>query len=451
MLRAIQQELIHWKDAARRRPLLLRGARQVGKTFAVQQFAQTHFTNCVELNFELSPDVRGIFSTLDPRAIIRTIALTRNVTIIPGQTLVFLDEIQECPQALMAFRYFHEQMPELHVIGAGSLLDFTLRSEDFRMPVGRIQYLFLRPLSFLEFLTAAGEQTLTEYLATLTLTTAVPEAVHGKLLSLVRDYLLTGGMPAVIEEYLRAPQQTTYQRVATALLQTYRDDFGKYASRVKHTYLQRVFDSAPRLVGQRYKYAQVDREIRSRELKDALSLLVRAGTLSRIHATSGAGLPFAALSKEPLFKILFLDVGLMQRACGLDATIATATDFLAINAGAVAEQFVGQELLAYSAPYEDAALFFWFREKRGSQAEVDYLSSVDGIVIPIEVKAGKTGRLRSLKQFMDEYHPPLGVRISQTPLSYAERVLSVPLYAIGQLPQLIREGITEESARPATH
>jgi uncharacterized protein len=441
MLRTIQQEFVHWKDASSRRPLLLRGARQVGKTFAVRQFAQAHFANCIELNFELSPDLPGIFSTLDPRAIIHTVALTRNVTITPRQTLVFLDEIQECPRAIMALRYFHEQMPDLHVIGASSLLDFTLRSEDFRMPVGRIQYLFLRPLSFSEFLTAVGEQTLTEYLSTLTLTTVVPEAVHGKLLSLIRAYLLTGGMPAVVEEYLRAPQQTTYQRVATALLQTYRDDFGKYANRVKHPYLQRVFDSAPRLVGQRYKYAQVDREVRSRELKDALSLLVRAGVLAQIHATSGAGLPFAALSKETLFKILFLDVGLMQRACGLDATIATATDFLAINAGAVAEQFVGQELLAYSAPYEDAALFFWFREKRGSQAEVDYLHSTDGVVIPVEVKAGKTGRLRSLKQFMDEYNSSLGVRISQAPLSYAERILSVPLYAIGQLPRLIREGM----------
>jgi hypothetical protein len=335
-------------------------------------------------------------------------------------------------------RYFYERFPELHVIGAGSLLDFTLRTDDFRMPVGRVQYQYLRPLSFVEFLLALGEHTMVEALHAFSLEHGLAQAVHEKLLRLLRDYLLIGGMPAVVAEYLRAPQQAAYQRVATALLQTYRDDFGKYASRVKHPFLQKVFETAPRLVGQRYKYVQVDRDSRSRELKAALSLLVRAGVLYQIHATSGAGLPLAAQSKDTLFKILFLDVGLMQRACGLDATIAAATDFLAINAGAVAEQVVGQEILAYSSPYEDAALFYWFREKRGSQAEVDYLCNVDELVVPIEVKAGKTGRLRSLKQFMDTYHCPLGVRVSQSPVSFEEAILSVPLYALEQLPRLVR-------------
>jgi predicted AAA+ superfamily ATPase len=196
-------------------------------------------------------------------------------------------------------------------------------------------------------------------------------------------------------------------REARQVSKTYRDDFGKYANQVKHLYLQKVLDTAPRLVGQRYKYVNVDRELRSRELKEALLLLVRAGLIHHIHATSGAGLPLAAYSKDHLFKVLFLDVGLMQHACGLDAAIATATDFLAINAGAVAEQLVGQELLAYSPAYEETALFFWQREQRNSQAEVDYLISLDGRVIPIEVKAGKTGRLRSLKQFMTDYDCPL--------------------------------------------
>ena len=439
MLRTIQSDLIRWKNTPTRRPLLLRGARQVGKTYAVRQFAEACFDNLVELNFELEPALKSLFGTLQPADIVRTIALTRNVTITQGRTLLFLDEIQECPQAIMALRYFYEHMPELHVIGAGSLLEFTLRSSGFRMPVGRIQYLVLRPLSFAEFLTAAGEQPLVEEIATLTTTTQLHEIVELKLLKLLRDYLLVGGMPGVVAEYLREPLQTTYQQVSSALLQTYRDDFGKYANQGKHLYLQKVLDSAPRLVGQRYKYVNVDHELRSRELKEALLLLVRAGLMHRICATSGAGLPLAAYSKDQLFKILFLDVGLMQHACGLDAAIATASDFLAINAGAVAEQFVGQELLAYSPAYEETALFFWQREQRNSQAEVDYLMSVAGRVIPVEVKAGKTGRLRSLKQFMTDYDCPLGVRISQAPVSFEHGMLSVPLYAIDQLPRLIRE------------
>jgi hypothetical protein len=444
MFRTIEAELRRWKDTPGRRPLLLRGARQVGKTYAVQQFAQSCFGNWVEVNFELQSQLKSVFETFNPADIISTLALTLNVTIIPGQTLLFLDEIQECPQAIRSLRYFYEKMPELHILGAGSLLDFTLRAADFRAPVGRIRYLTLRPLSFVEFLTALGEQALSEYLTTVTVATGVHASVHEKLLMLVRTYLRIGGMPAVVVEYLRAPHEIGYQQIATALLQTYRDDFGKYASQVRHVSLRKVFDSAPRLVGQRYKFVQVDRESRSRELKEALSLLIRAGVIHQITATSGAGLPLAAQSKEHLFKILFLDVGLMQRACGLDALIASATDFLAINAGAVAEQFVGQELLAYSPAYEDASLFFWQREHRGSQAEVDYLCSIDGTVVPIEVKAGKTGRLRSLKQFMSDYGRALGVRISQAPLSFAEGVLSVPLYAIAQMPRLLREVISSQ-------
>ncbi len=258
-------------------------------------------------------------------------------------------------------------------------------------------------------------------------------------LPIEHDKDLVGGMPGVVAEYLREPLQTTYQQVSSALLQTYRDDFGKYANQVKHLYLQKVLDSAPRLVGQRYKYVNIDHELRSRELKEALLSLVRAGLIHRICPASGAGLPLAAYSKDHLFKILFLDVGLMQHVCGLDATIATATDFLAINTGAVAEQFVEQELLAYSPAYEETALFFWQREQRNSQAEVDYLISIDGKVIPVEVKAGKTGRLRSLKQFMTDYDCPLGVRISQASVSFQHGTLSVPLYAIDQLPRLIRE------------
>ena len=438
MIRTIQTELLRWKDAPTRRPLLLRGARQVGKTYAVRQFAQASFDNVVELNFELEPTLKSLFGTLQPSDIVKTIALTRNVALTPGRTLLFLDEIQECPQAIMALRYFYEHMPELHVIGAGSLLEFTLHSSGFRMPVGRVQYLVLRPLSFVEFLAAAGEQALSEELTTLTPVSLLHEVVVDKLLKLLRDYLLVGGMPAVVAAYLHNPQQTTYQQISSALLQTYRDDFGKYANLVKHVFLQKVLDTAPRLVGQRYKYVNVDRELRSRELKEALLLLTRAGLLHRICATSGAGLPLAAHSKDHVFKILFLDVGLMQHACGLDAAIATTSDFLAINAGAVAEQFVGQELLAYSPVYEETALFFWQRDQRGSQAEVDYLVSLDGRVLPVEVKAGKTGRLRSLKQFMADYECPLGVRISQAPVSLHHGVLSVPLYAIAQLPQLVR-------------
>jgi len=435
--RDIEEKLISWKKEADRRPVLIRGTRQVGKTYTVREYAKKHFENIVEINFDLRPELKEIFSTLEPAEIVRNINLSLNVKIIPGQTLLFFDEIQECPKAIHALRYFFEKCPELHVIGAGSLLEFCLNSEGFRMPVGRVQYMHMKPLSFEEFLMASGEDALRDFLAEIEPDTIVNEAVHQKLLGLLRSYLMVGGMPAVVKEYFCSEITSTYQDIQLSILQTYRDDFGKYANKVKHGYLQKVFNTAPAMVGQRYKYSHVDQTVQSRELKEALSLLGRAGVVSQIHATSGHGLPFFAHKDERKFKVIFLDVGLMQRACGLDAQIAAADDFLAINAGAVAEQFVGQQMLACRSCYEDAPLFFWVRDKKSSQAEVDYLMNINTDIIPVEVKAGTTGTLKSLKIFMREYDSKIGVRFSQLPLSFQDTIFSIPLYAVEQTARLV--------------
>ena len=427
MYRFLQKDLVFWKQNQHRKPLLLRGARQVGKTHAIRDFAKENFDHLVEVNFELQPNYKKIFTTLEPAEIVRNLNLALGKTIKPGVTLLFLDEIQECPQAISALRYFYEKMPHLHVIGAGSLLEFALSTQNFKMPVGRVEYLYMQPMTFEEFLLAAKEEGLKSFLDALTLRQKINEAVQARLFQLFKKYLLVGGMPEAIQVYLGNPDSNEFQDVQLSLLQTYRDDFGKYASRAKHVHLHKVFNTAPSKVGQIYKYSHIDRETPSKELKTALHLLVQAGVMTQLHATSGHGLPFIKDVNERKFKILFLDVGLMQRACGLDAQIALADDFLAVNSGAVAEQFVGQQLLSLRNPHE-----------KNSKAEVDFLTVIGSKILPVEVKAGKTGTLKSLKLFLQEHNSPLGIRFSQQELSFHDKILSIPIYAVSQMPKITK-------------
>jgi len=439
MKRDIEKALVDWKGDENRKPLLIRGARQVGKTYTVMKFGREHFERVLEINFERQPEMQQVFERPDPGRIMQTLEVITGQRLAAGKSLLFLDEIQRCPAAITALRYFREQTPERHVLAAGSLVDFCLRAPELSMPVGRIQYLFLPPLTFEEFLEAMGLASLRGYLEQARLSEGIDAPIHEELNRHLRTFLLVGGMPEAIQVYLNTHSLVEVGRVHASLLQTYRDDFGKYAGLARFEQLQKMFLAAPALVGQRFKYVNVSREDRSRELREALLMLEKARVLSRVRAASGSGLPLEVHADENKFKLLLLDVGLMQHACGLDSQIAVAEDFLSIQAGAVAEQWVGQEMLAAGDPYEERKLYFWARESRNSQAEVDYLATSEGRVIPVEVKAGKPGRLKSLKLFMAEYGGPLGVRISHQPLSVFDQVLSVPLYAVSQMPRWIRE------------
>jgi predicted AAA+ superfamily ATPase len=438
MNRDIVTALKAWKTSTSRRPLLLRGARQVGKSFVIRQFGATNFRNLVEVNFEAQPKLQAIFQDLDPDTIVRNLSLATGQEILVGETLLFLDEIQECPEAVLALRYFFEKIPQLHVIAAGSLLEFLLQSSKISIPVGRIQYAYLFPLSFYEFLEASGHVKLREFLHTVTPTSAPSVAIHDTLMELVKQYFVVGGMPEVINVFLEAKQKVEFQNIQLSLLQTFRDDFGKYASIAKHKYLRRVFETAPTLLRQQVKYSRIDRDIGARELKDALFLLESAGVVSRVCAASAHGLPFAASARQEKFKLLFLDLGLAQRSLGLDAQIAISRDLLTINAGGICEQFVGQELRAMMSPYAEDKLYYWAREERNSSAEIDYLTEVDGQIVALEVKAGATGRLKSLRRVMEDTKAKLGVRVAQLPLSLHDGILSVPLYMVPEIPRLVR-------------
>ncbi|OGT32419.1 MAG: hypothetical protein A3C44_04155 [Gammaproteobacteria bacterium RIFCSPHIGHO2_02_FULL_39_13] len=438
MYRDIERNLLQWKNKPDHMPLLLRGARQVGKTFVIEKFGVAHFEAVVTINFELQPEMIRCFDNLDPIKIINAIFLATNQKIIPQKTLLFLDEIQDCPNAIRSLRYFKEKCPQLHVIGAGSLLEFILNDADFRMPVGRVQSLYLKPLSFKEFLVGGGNGQLREFIEQINIDTSIPIVVHEKLLQLLRDYMILGGMPSVLKKYFSTQNNAECQEIQTILLNTYRQDFGKYAKKTDHRYLQRLYEKIPGLVGENFKYSKVDPDMRSRDIKDALYMLQNAGIIYPVYCTAASSVPLMSFVNEKKFKVLFLDVGLMTRAGKLDTEILFKKDILLADRGKLAEQFVGQELLAYDSPFDESNLYFWSREQRSSMAEVDFVTTVDAKIIPIEVKAGTTGRLKSLHLFMEEKKSLCGIRLSQHILSRVNAVISLPLYLTSEISRLIK-------------
>lgn len=437
MHRDLEIELLRWKNAKEHMPLLLRGARQVGKTYLAISFAKAQFEDVLVINFEKDDKYKSAFETLAPIEILNRLYLQSGHRVIPGKSLLFLDEIQECTQALKALRYFKEDMPELHVIAAGSLLEFALNNEKMRMPVGRVESLFLKPLSFYEYLTAVGLPHLREYLGQVTLITGIEPIVHDELCEHLRHYFFMGGLPDVVSEYISSRNLERVQAKQLGLVQSYRDDFGKYANKPQHQYMQKILKEAPGFIGEKFIYSRIDADIGSREIKNALAYLIEAGLLYKVQHTNASGLPLNALMHEKHFKIVFLDIGLANATSQLAPELFLQKDLMLLNRGSQAEQFAGQELLAYHKPYIQSELYYWDRQKPSSSAEVDYVINVNDRIIPIEIKAGKTGSLRSLQLFLNEKNYDLGIRLSLKPLEINHRVLSVSLYMIYEIPRLL--------------
>lgn len=439
MKRKIDQALLDWKNDPDHMPLLLRGARQVGKTYCVRRLGQEAFDDYFELNFEKDPKYKEIFDTFDPREILVQIEARFQKKIRPGKCLVFFDEIQECPSAIMALRYFKEEMQELHIIGAGSLLEFALHAPDFRMPVGRVQFLYQYPLSFHEFLMALEKDFLLEQLDAVSFENPPSSALHDECQKLLRLYFVLGGMPAVVAKYKNTQDLLACQDMQSTLLLGYRKDFGKYSKYTEHKYLELLFEKAPLHIAEWFKYSKIAPHIQSRTLKNALEKLSDAGLIHLVHATTATGVPLIGTMNERKFKPLFIDIGLAHRACHIDIENIIKQDIMLMNKGALAEQFVGQELLCNGRPIEDKKLFFWHREKGTNSAEVDYVFPFDGKIIPIEVKAGATGRLRSLQLFLEEKQAHFGLRLSALPLKKEGKILSVPLYLMYRLNELLQQ------------
>jgi hypothetical protein len=438
MFRLISRDLEAWYHRRSRKPLLLRGARQVGKTWAVRELARSEGVPLVEINFELRPQAKQAFVDLDPEKILRTLSLLGFHTASPGTGILFLDEIQDCPQAIASLRYFHENMPELPVVGSGSLLEFAMDEQAFSTPVGRVDFLWMHPMGFSEFLRSRGDGALADGVDTFDIAHPLPEIVHRRALEELRGYLFCGGMPEAVKAWTAGADAQECRRIHWSLLQGYRQDFRKYAPKVKANLAESLFVKAPGLMGGRFKYAHVDSDVRSAEVKNAVEALEKAGIVRRVRHSPGQGLPLSVDENERISKLVFLDVGLAHASLGIDAELVQNPDLLAIHRGAVAEQFVAQELLATAPPDHPSDLHFWVREATNSQAEVDYLVALGSKVVPVEVKSGATGRLKSLRSFLSS-HPrsPVGVRLhAGAPLREAD-ILHLPLYAVGAMRRML--------------
>jgi len=430
MKRILDHYLTEWRINPKRKPLVLRGARQVGKTHTVRNLGKL-FNSYVEINFEQLPTVKDIFlKDLDPHRILKELRLIIGKDILPGETLLFLDEVQDVPQAIMALRYFYEEMPDLHVIAAGSLLDFAI--EHISVPVGRVSFLYMHPMSFIEFLAAIGEKHVLVEILEHNPKEVLSEPVHQKLLNYLGVYLAVGGMPEAVQAWVDTQNIIECSLVHDALIEAYRQDFEKYSKKLQLKYVELLFKSIPLFLGRPIKFNKISNDYRKRELAPCLSLLEKANIISKVTCTSGNGIPLGAEITPEKFKAIFLDVALSQSMLGLDLKgwLLNPTREL-INKGEIAEAFIGQELLAYMAPQKRADLYYWHREVRGSNAEVDYLMQHQSNIIPIEVKSALGTTLKSLHLFLETHAlSPYGVRFSAHNYSVCEKVHSYPLYAV---------------------
>ncbi len=431
-----------WILSKHRKPLVLRGARQVGKSTLVRSWAKTRNIFLLEVNLDRhGPALASAFASKDVHRILEEIQFRlRKKLPEKGSAALFLDEIQSCPPALAALRYFYEDLPDLPVICAGSLLEFALAEHEFSMPVGRIEYRFLTPFTFQEFLVALKEDDLLESASRATRRTdfKISDAAHERFLDRLGDYFCLGGMPECVARFAEGASLEHARKAQFEILGTYRDDFPKYAKRIPVERLHEILDAAPRMIARKFKYTEVNRDIKSREIKSALNLLTRAGLFNAINHSNATALPLAATEKNDVFKLLFLDVGLLnsyyfgerehaRRGYRFVGLWETGSDMEKNWLGQICEQFVGQSLVALGSSAARTLPHYWLRESSSSNAELDFLISHQGKIIPIEVKSGLSGTLKSLHSFMAERNFTTAVRFDASPPSLQNIEVRTPI------------------------
>lgn len=451
--RNIDLELLEWKNNPMRKPLLLRGARQVGKSSAVRHFGK-EFKYFAEVNFERHKAVKTFFQgDIDIRLIAQKIAKYINVPIEEGETLLFLDEIQECPEAIMALRFFKEDYPGLHVIAAGSLLEFTLQ-ELPTYGVGRIHTLFMYPMTFDEFLKANDENGLIDMKGQADSRHPLDDAFHEKLVEYFRIYLLVGGMPEAVLAWIKTHDFNQCSRVQEDIILTYDDDFSKYKKRVSPDLLRTTMRGICHQPGENITFKQISADYRSSQIREAVRLLTLAGLTTPVVATSGNGIPLDAEANEKNMKILFLDSGLLLTVLQLEGNLAqhlieqimTGNPQELVNKGGLVEMVAGLEILRNKPCVQRQRMFYW-KKSGNSIAEIDYLDIFNLKVTPIEIKSGTQGGMKSLWLFMREKHLTEAIRCSFEnfgEFSYTDsqadnavrHITIVPLYALENLQKM---------------
>ncbi len=456
MKRFSEDQLALWLQKPRRKPLVIRGARQVGKSTLVRNFARSQKLTLAEINLEKHGKLNTLFQSNDLDVIIPELELLARKSLRQSNTLLFLDEIQSTPDAIPTLRYFYEEIPQLPVIAAGSLLEFVLDRHDFSMPVGRVEYLHLGPMTFREFLLAVGEDMLISLVDDFQLNRPLPQTAHQQLLRRQREYLFIGGMPESALAFSESKSMLDAREVHRSIIQTYQDDFAKYSREPTLGRIHKVFDAIPSIAGEKVKYANISREDRSGDIRQAIDLLIRARLLLPAYHSHCSGIPIKSGIEDKRYKLYFIDVGLLNYLYGLDWSQINSLDERGLlNEGVLAEQFAAQHLAYRFKGLEPPDLYYWIRESKSANAEVDFVTSVGKTIVPIEVKAGKSGSIKSLQQFVLAKKSSLTCRFDLNPpglqdLSYQTRqkqevatvayqLLSLPLYLVEMLHKVLQK------------
>ena len=433
--RKIDLSLLQWSNEKNRKPLMLRGARQVGKTSAIRNLGKT-FKYFVEINFENKDHAvaKMVFARhSEPHIICSELAVLFGKPIVAKETLLFLDEIQCCTDAIASLSFFYENFPELHIIAAGSLLEFAME-EIPSFGVGRIDSMFMYPFSFSEFLCAAGYETWLKIIENATPEKPVSEPVHEKIVEQLKIFLIIGGMPQVVAEFVKTHSFLNCQKILNSLLVSFRNDFAKYKKRIPAARINEVFSSISQQAEGKFVYEHVSQNLKNEQVKKSLELLRMAGLCYQVTHSSADGVPLGAKINPKIRRIIPFDTGIYQRIVNLNiSNILLAPHLDTINKGTVAEIFVGCELKKNASCYADDELYCWVREKKNANAQIDFIVQSGETIVPIEVKSGKQGKMQSMWVFMKEKNAKYGIRTSLENFCKYHNINVYPLYAIGNI------------------
>ena len=435
MERQIMKNLVNWKKSLRRKPLIIQGVRQCGKTYIIRQFGEQNYKKTIYLNFEEQPQLCSIFEKdLDTKRIIFELSAFQNTPVTPADTLVVFDEIQACAKAITSLKYFCENSNEYHVIAAGSLLGLQL-AEPTSFPVGKVDLMQLHPMSFQEYLIAAGQSMLLEYTLNMIINDRIPKILTDKLAAHLIDYFICGGMPEAVSDFIANRDTHAVDEILNNLLLIYERDFRKHAKLTDAPKIEMIWRSVPSQLARvknKFVYKEITDGARARDYENALNWLVNAGMIHRVTHISQPDIPLSAYEDTRHFKILAVDIGLLRRLAGLSATsIVTGDRHYAEFKGAMAENFFAQEVKAYGIDH----LHFW---TSGNKAEIDFVISNYDRLIPVEIKAADNVRARSLNVYSEKYQPDIKVRVSMKGFAYdvENKLLCLPHYLLYRFSEL---------------
>ena len=426
MKRLVEQRLLQWKNSANRKPLLIYGARQIGKTYSMLAFGKEHYTNTVYCNFENTSDLHAVFERdLDPNRIIAAISAMYGVQIQKGSTLIIFDEIQACERALTSLKYFNEQANEYHIVAAGSLLGLAVNRGQYSFPVGKVDKLTMYPLSFEEFLSATGNEKLIELIRT-SFSDFSPLALHEKALELYRTYLVVGGYPAAVQTYLNSGDFNAVRAEQSSISDAYIADMAKYTTASDMIKSIEVYNSLFAQLSKentKFQYSVIGSKARARDYETALAWLKSANVVLRCQRVTEGKYPLSLYEDQTSFKVYYSDVGLLTMRMSIAPNAILQPYNLSDKArGMMAESYVAEQLTANGFP-----LHYW---ASGNTAEIDFVIQQDVCSVPVEVKSSDNVKAKSLQMYIKNYSPKYSLRISAKNFGDENEIRSVPLYAV---------------------